>query len=106
SISDTAEYGDLTRGPRIINDDVRAEMKKALHEIQTGQFARDWILENQTNRPVFSALRARDQEHLIEKVGQELRSMMSWIGQQRAVKEQVSEEQQQAIEARFKGIAD
>ncbi|MBI3911996.1 MAG: ketol-acid reductoisomerase [Armatimonadetes bacterium] len=106
SISDTAEFGDMTRGPRIINDSVRAEMKRILQEVQDGRFAREWILENQTNRPVFSALRARDQQHLIERVGKELRSMMSWIQQQRAVKEQVAEERQQAISARFERIGE
>lgn len=79
SISDTAEYGDYTRGPRIINDDVRAEMEEILAEIQDGRFAREWILENQAGRPVFNALRRQEQEHLIEDVGKELRSMMSWL---------------------------
>ena len=59
SISDTAEYGDLTRGPRIITDEAREEMKKILTEIQNGEFAREWILENQANRPGFNALRGR-----------------------------------------------
>jgi ketol-acid reductoisomerase len=80
SISDTAEFGDLTRGPRIINDSVRAEMKKVLNEIQTGQFAREWILENQAGRPGFKALRRRGAEHRIEEVGQRLRGMMPWLG--------------------------
>ena len=79
SISDTAEYGDLTRGPRIINDDVRAEMKKILGEIQRGEFARDWILENQAGRPAFKALRRRGAEHQIEEVGEKLRGMMTWL---------------------------
>lgn len=79
SISDTAEFGDLTRGPRIITDETRKEMKKILHEIQTGQFAREWILENQAGRPAFKALRRRGSEHEIEKVGKELRSMMTWL---------------------------
>jgi len=78
-ISDTAEYGDLTRGPRIINDQVKAEMKKILAEIQDGTFAREWILENQANRPVYHALRQKDAEHLIEKVGKTLRNMMPWL---------------------------
>jgi ketol-acid reductoisomerase len=78
-VSDTAEYGDLTRGPRIINDSVRAEMKRILAEIQDGTFAREWILENQANRPVYNALRNKDMKHLIEKVGKELRSMMPWL---------------------------
>src|SRR5204863_10015160 len=93
SISDTAEFGDMTRGPRVINEDTRREMKRILEEIQSGQFAREWILENQTNRPVFNALRNRDREHLIERVGAVLRGMMSWISQKRAVQEQVQAEQ-------------
>jgi len=79
SVSDTAEYGDLTRGRRIITEETRNEMKKILGEIQNGQFAKEWILENQANRPQFNALRKRDQEHLIEKVGKQLRAMMPWI---------------------------
>ena len=79
SISDTAEYGDLTRGPRIINAATRAEMKDILGEIQDGNFAKEFILENQVNRPVFNAIRNRQADHLIEKVGKKLRSMMSWI---------------------------
>lgn len=78
-VSDTAEYGDLTRGPRVINDCVRAEMKRILAEVQDGTFAREWILENQANRPVYNALRNQDMNHLIEKVGRELRSMMPWL---------------------------
>ena len=79
SISDTAEYGDLTRGPRIITDETRAEMRKILKEIQSGQFAKEWVVENQANRPVFSSLREMESRGLIEKVGRELRSMMSWM---------------------------
>ncbi|HJX31255.1 MAG TPA: ketol-acid reductoisomerase [Thermodesulfobacteriota bacterium] len=79
SVSDTAEYGDLTRGRRIITEKTRNEMKKILGEVQNGQFAKEWILENQANRPQFNALRKRDQEHLIEKVGKQLRAMMPWI---------------------------
>ena len=79
SISDTAEYGDLTRGPRIITDETRFEMEDILREIQSGEFAREWLLENQVNRPVFNALRNEQSESLIEKVGKKLRSMMSWI---------------------------
>lgn len=79
SVSDTAEYGDLTRGPRVINEQVRAEMKRILKEIQTGEFAREWILENQANRAVFQALREREKEHLIEEVGLKLRGMMPWL---------------------------
>ncbi|MEW6536027.1 MAG: ketol-acid reductoisomerase [Candidatus Auribacterota bacterium] len=79
SISDTAEYGDLTRGPRIITEETRMEMEDILAEIQSGEFAREWLLENQVNRPMFSALRRFGQEHLIEEVGKELRGMMKWI---------------------------
>ncbi len=79
SISDTAEYGDLTRGPRVINEDVKDEMRRILREIQTGQFAREWILENQANRASFQALRRREAEHPIETVGAKLRAMMPWI---------------------------
>ncbi len=81
SISDTAEYGDLTRGGRIITDDTRAAMRELLEEIQTGEFAREWILENQAHRPVFNALVRRDREHPIEVVGAQLRAMMSWLKQ-------------------------
>jgi len=79
SVSDTAEYGDYSRGPRVINDAVRAEMRKILGEIQSGQFAREWILENQAGRPSFNAMRKKDADHPIEVVGKELRGMMSWL---------------------------
>jgi ketol-acid reductoisomerase len=79
SVSDTAEYGDYTRGPRIVNDATKAEMKKILGEIQSGQFAREFVLENMANRAGFLAMRRRDAEHPIEEVGKRLRSMMSWI---------------------------
>lgn len=79
SISDTAEYGDVTRGERIITEETREEMRDILEEIRSGEFAREWILENQANRPVYRALVQRGKEHLIEKVGEELRGMMSWI---------------------------
>ncbi len=78
-ISDTAEYGDLTRGKRIISEDARFEMENILSEIQSGEFAREWILENQAGRPVFNALRKKEAGHLIEKVGAKLRKMMPWI---------------------------
>jgi len=78
-VSDTAEYGDLTRGSRIITEKTKEEMRKILSEIQCGQFAREWIMENLTNRPVFNALVNKDKKHLIEKVGKNLRGMMSWI---------------------------
>ncbi len=79
SVSDTAEYGDLTRGKRIITDETRHEMKKILNEIQSGEFAREWILENHAGRPVFNALHNQTKDLLIEKVGAKLRKMMSWL---------------------------
>lgn len=79
SISDTAEYGDYMIGKRLITDETRKEMKKVLGEIQDGTFARNWILENQANRPSFIAIRKKEQNLTIEKVGQQLRKMMSWI---------------------------
>jgi ketol-acid reductoisomerase len=79
SISDTAEYGDVTRGRRIINEDTRDEMREILREIQDGEFAREWILENLAGRPVYNALVRRDAESEIEEVGKSLRGMMSWI---------------------------
>ncbi len=79
SVSNTAEFGDYTRGPRIVTDQTKQEMKKILHEIQSGQFAKEWILENKANQPTFQAMRRRDREHQIEKVGKELRAMMPWI---------------------------
>ena len=81
SISNTAEFGDLTRGPRIITDETRAEMRKILGEIQSGHFAREWLLENSVGRPVFNATARRQSEHQIEEVGKRLRGMMSWIRQ-------------------------
>ncbi len=79
SVSDTAEYGDYTRGPRIINDSVRDEMWKILEEIQNGTFAREWILENQAGAPSFNAYRKLEAEHELEEVGAELRGMMPWL---------------------------
>jgi ketol-acid reductoisomerase len=79
SVSDTAEYGDYTRGPRVINECVREEMDQVLAEIQDGSFAREWILENQAGRPVFNAARRIEAEHEIEEVGKQLRGMMSWL---------------------------
>jgi ketol-acid reductoisomerase len=86
SISDTAEYGDLTRGRRIITEETREEMRLILDEIQDGSFAREWLLENQVGRPVFNAMRKRDAEHPIEEVGAELRSMMPWLHKNKLVK--------------------
>ncbi|MBI5491821.1 MAG: ketol-acid reductoisomerase [Deltaproteobacteria bacterium] len=79
SISNTAQYGDLTRGPRIVTEETKKEMKKILAEIQTGAFAKEWMLENRANKPVFSALTRIGQEHQIEKVGGKLRDMMPWL---------------------------
>jgi ketol-acid reductoisomerase len=79
SVSNTAEFGDYTRGPRIVTEETKQEMKKILQEIQSGQFAKEWILENKANQPTFQAMRRRDREHMIEKVGKELRAMMPWI---------------------------
>jgi ketol-acid reductoisomerase len=79
SVSDTAEYGDYTRGPRVIDGHVRSNLKQILSEIQDGTFAREWILENQAGRPSFNALRRINAEHPIEEVGAELRAMMSWL---------------------------
>ena len=79
SVSNTAEYGDYTRGPRIVTDETKKEMKKILEEVRSGQFARDWILENKANQASFKATRRREREHGVEKVGKELRRMMSWI---------------------------
>jgi ketol-acid reductoisomerase len=79
SVSDTAKYGGMTRGKRIITEQTREEMRKILKEIQTGEFAREWILENQANRPVFKKLLEMEKNHPIEKVGRELRKMMPWL---------------------------
>jgi len=78
-ISDTAEYGDMTRGPRVVGEIVKEEMKDILKEIQTGEFAREWILENQVGRPVYNALKKQAREHLIEKIGEKMRGMMPWL---------------------------
>ena len=85
SISNTAEYGDYTRGPRLIDGRVKAEMKKVLDEIQSGSFAREWVLENAAGQTSFKAMRRRAAEHDIEKVGAQLREMMPWIGAGRLV---------------------
>ena len=79
SISDTAEYGDYMIGNRIVTEETKKEMKKVLTEIQDGTFARNWLIENQVGRPQFNAMRRMEAEHPIEKVGKELREMMSWI---------------------------
>ena len=85
SISNTAEFGDLTRGPRIVNEQTKAEMKKILTEIQSGEFAREWMDENAAGGKRFPELRRKGQEHQIEEVGEKLRSMMSWISENKVV---------------------
>ena len=97
SVSDTAEYGDYVSGPRIVDDHVRATMKQVLAEIQDGSFARRWIAENEAGRPEFERLRQRDQNHLVERVGGELRARMRWLnpvevtpGQAQAAAEQTA----------------
>lgn len=79
SISNTAQYGDLTRGPRVITDETKKEMKRILSEIQDGYFAKEWMLECKANKPVFNALTKKGEAHSIEEVGQKLRSMMPWL---------------------------
>jgi ketol-acid reductoisomerase len=85
SVSNTAEYGDFTRGPRIVNEQTRAEMKKILKEIQTGQFAKEFILENRAGAPTLKAMRRIGQAHSVEQVGAKLREMMPWIRKNRLV---------------------
>jgi len=85
SVSNTAEYGDYTRGPRVIDEHVRAEMKKILADIQSGRFTREWVLENNAGQPSFKALRRRAAAHPIEEVGEKLRAMMPWIAENRLV---------------------
>jgi ketol-acid reductoisomerase len=82
NVSDTAEYGDLTRGPRVIDDGVRENLEEILEEVQNGEFAREWITENRAGRPSYNQLKERDEEHLIEDVGEELRSLMTWVEEQ------------------------
>jgi ketol-acid reductoisomerase len=79
NVSVTAQYGDLTRGPRVIDDMVKDEMRQILAEVQDGTFAREWILENQAGRPVYNALKRQDSQHPIETVGANLRKMMPWL---------------------------
>ena len=79
SVSNTAEYGDYTRGPRVVTEETKAEMKKILEEIQSGEFARQWILENKAGAPAFKATRRREREHGVEHIGRDLRKLMSWI---------------------------
>src|SRR6202142_790547 len=85
SISNTAEFGDYTRGPRIVTAETKKEMKRVLDDIQSGKFARDWMLENKVNQTSFKAMRARANAHPIEELGAKLREMMPWIGQNKLV---------------------
>jgi ketol-acid reductoisomerase len=85
SISNTAEFGDYTRGPRVVTDGVKAEMKKILADIQSGRFAKEWVLENTAGQPSFKAMRKRHAEHPIEQVGEKLRGMMPWIAKNKLV---------------------
>jgi len=85
SISNTAQYGDLTRGPRIINENIKAEMKKILDEIRSGKFASEWMVENEVNRPTFNGLTKRGEDHPLEKVGKKLRSLMPFITKNKIV---------------------
>ena len=85
SISNTAEYGDLTRGPMIIDGEVKKRMKVVLDDIQSGRFTREWVLENKAGQPSFNAMRRRAAEHPIEEVGEKLRGMMPWISANRLI---------------------
>ncbi len=85
SISNTAQYGDLTRGTRVITEETKKEMRKILHEIQSGEFAREWMLECKANKPVFAALTKKGEQHPIEKVGARLRAMMPWLKKSKLV---------------------
>jgi ketol-acid reductoisomerase len=88
SISTTAKYGDVTRGPRVVTDETKNVMKEILGEIQSGRFAREWVLENQANRPVYNALLRKGEEHPIEEVGARLRGMMPWLQKDQLVDKQ------------------
>jgi len=79
SISDTAQWGDFVSGPRVVNEDTKKRMKEVLKDIQNGTFAKGWLLENQTNRPMFNAINTREQNHPLEKVGEELRDLMPFV---------------------------
>ncbi|MCD8508878.1 MAG: ketol-acid reductoisomerase [Bacillus sp. (in: Bacteria)] len=89
SISDTAQWGDFVSGPRVVNEETKARMKEVLHDIQTGAFAKGWILENQANRPQFNAINAKENTHQIEKVGRELRELMPFVKKQQNSKKEV-----------------
>jgi len=90
SVSNTAEYGGLTRGPRIVTDETKQEMKRILEEIQTGRFAKEFVAENQAGNPSIKAMRRISQRHQIEEVGEKLRGMMPWIQENRLVNKEVN----------------
>ena len=96
SISDTAEYGDYTRGPRIVTDETRAAMRKILAEIQNGAFAKEWLAENRQGRPNFERMRQADKNHQIEQVGAELRAMMPWSEEGKAARQTAPEPKEPA----------
>jgi ketol-acid reductoisomerase len=96
SISDTAEYGDYTRGPRVISDETRAEMRRILEEIQNGSFAREWLAENRSGRPNFDRMRQADRDHQIERVGAQLRAMMPWSEEGKAAQRAAGEPREPA----------
>ncbi|MFY7954016.1 MAG: ketol-acid reductoisomerase [Armatimonadaceae bacterium] len=98
SISDTAQFGDMTRGPRVVGPETKAEMKRILDEIQSGNFAKEWILENRAGRPSFNALARRDENHLIEQVGANLRAMMSWVSQRQNAVQPDTQAQTQKVQ--------
>lgn len=81
SISDTAQWGDFVSGPRVVNDETKERMKEILAEVQSGEFAKGWILENQANRPQYNAINAKESKHQIEQVGKELRELMPFVKQ-------------------------
>ncbi|UOR13077.1 ketol-acid reductoisomerase [Halobacillus amylolyticus] len=89
SISDTAQWGDFVSGPRVVNEDTKARMKEVLSDIQTGKFAKGWILENQANRPEFNAINARENKHQIEEVGKELRELMPFVKKSQSKEKEV-----------------
>ena len=105
SISDTAEYGDYTRGPRVITDETRAEMQRILQAIQDGSFAREWLAENRAGRPNFERLRQADRDHEIERVGAELRAMMPWSeeGKKKAEKTEKAEKPEKPVPSGSEG---
>jgi ketol-acid reductoisomerase len=105
SISDTAEYGDFTRGPRIITAETKAEMKKILEEIQVGQFAKEFILENELGRPTFQKLRERGANHPIEAIGKRLRGMMSWLSGKKPAKRPAAKKKSAAKRKPAKRVA-